>query len=431
MPKLKEGQLPKYRLHKQSGQAIVTLSGRDFLLGKHGSAASKQEYRRLTGEWLTSQQIKTPATTTAPDLTIAELVLAFWHHATIYYRLPSGEQSGELDNFRRALKPLRQMYGRTTAASFGPLALKTVREHMVGQGWCRSSVNRQTARLKHLFKWAAENELVPGSVYQALAAVAGLRSGRTKAKDAPPVQPVPVEAVEAVLPYVSRQVQAMIRLQLITGMRPAEVCAMRGCDIDTSDEMWVYRLPSHKTAHHGHERTVYLGPQARSLIEHFMRPDVQAFLFSPADAEAERLARRHEQRDTPVSCGNVPGSNRRHRRARHPQGFYTVTSYRRAIARACQSAFEMPVQLREPVTKEACVADTAERKQHRRTARAAWNAANAWHPHQLRHTAATRLRKQYGLEAAQVILGHKVLKVTELYAEKNREAAKRIMAEAG
>ena len=31
MPNLKEGQLPKYRLHKQSGQAIVTLNGRDFL----------------------------------------------------------------------------------------------------------------------------------------------------------------------------------------------------------------------------------------------------------------------------------------------------------------------------------------------------------------------------------------------------------------
>ena len=66
MPKLKEGQLPKYRLHKQSGQAIVTLGGRDFLLGKHGSAASRQEYRRLTAEWLASHQIAAPPTPTRP-----------------------------------------------------------------------------------------------------------------------------------------------------------------------------------------------------------------------------------------------------------------------------------------------------------------------------------------------------------------------------
>jgi integrase len=431
MPKLKEGQLPKYRLHKQSGQAIVTFSGRDFLLGKHGSAASRQEYRRLTAEWLASNQITASPTAGTPHLTVAELVLAFWRHATTYYRQPTGEPTGELDNFRRALKPLRQLYGRTTAASFGPLALKAVREHMISLGWCRSSVNRQTARLKHVFKWAVENELVPGSVYQGLAAVAGLRTGRTRAKDTPPVQPVSVEAVERVLPYVSRQVQAMIKLQLVTGMRPAEVCSMRGCDIDTTSQMWVYRPASHKTAHHGHERTVYLGPLARSVIEPFMRYDAQAFLFSPADAEAERLARRHEQRETPASCGNVPGSNRRHRRARPPQGFYTVTSYRRAIARACQAAFSMPISLREPVTKEALARDTAEKKRMRRAARAAWNAANVWHPHQLRHNVATRLRKDYGLEAAQVILGHKTLRVTELYAQKNVDAAKRIAAAAG
>lgn len=37
MPKLKPNQVPAYRLHKHSGQAIVTLSGKDHLLGKHGT----------------------------------------------------------------------------------------------------------------------------------------------------------------------------------------------------------------------------------------------------------------------------------------------------------------------------------------------------------------------------------------------------------
>jgi hypothetical protein len=49
-PSLKENQVPSYRLHKQSGQAIVTLNGRDILVGRHGSTASKCEYRRVTSE---------------------------------------------------------------------------------------------------------------------------------------------------------------------------------------------------------------------------------------------------------------------------------------------------------------------------------------------------------------------------------------------
>jgi hypothetical protein len=45
MPKL-TNRLPKYRLHKASGQAIVTLNGFDHYLGPHGTEESKQAYQR-------------------------------------------------------------------------------------------------------------------------------------------------------------------------------------------------------------------------------------------------------------------------------------------------------------------------------------------------------------------------------------------------
>ena len=56
MPKLKDNQVPSYRLHKQSGQAIVTLNGRDVLLGKHDTKASRDEYLRVTNEWRVSKR---------------------------------------------------------------------------------------------------------------------------------------------------------------------------------------------------------------------------------------------------------------------------------------------------------------------------------------------------------------------------------------
>jgi integrase len=46
-----------------------------------------------------------------------------------------------------------------------------------------------------------------------------------------------------------------------------------------------------------------------------------------------------------------------------------------------------------------------------------------WHPHQLRHNAATYLRREFGLEAARIILGHHSSAVTEIYAEKDEQQA--------
>ncbi len=53
-----------------------------------------------------------------------------------------------------------------------------------------------------------------------------------------------------------------------------------------------------------------------------------------------------------------------------------------------------------------------------------------WHPNQLRHSAATAIRKEFGIEAASVILGHSDIGVTQVYAESDKakaiEVARRI-----
>ncbi len=45
-----------------------------------------------------------------------------------------------------------------------------------------------------------------------------------------------------------------------------------------------------------------------------------------------------------------------------------------------------------------------------------------WHPHQLRHTAATELRKKYGVEMVRAVLGYAHLAATEIYAEVDARA---------
>jgi integrase len=301
---------------------------------------------------------------------------------------------------------------------------------MIKDDLCRTHINQQIGRIKRMFKWAVEQELVDANVWHALQAVSGLRAGKTEAREAEPVKPVAEEHVNATLPQLSPTVKAMVELQVITGMRPGEVCGMRTCDIDTTGALWAYKPAHHKTEHHGHERVIYLGPKAQAILRPLLKPDLMAYIFSPAEAEAWVRQQRHAERKTPLSHGNIPGSNVKRRPKRRPGNRFNVAAYRRAIARACDRAFPAP----EPLAKrqgETAAEWKARLTPEQRQGLRRWRDQHRWHPHQLRHTAATKLRKEYGLEAAQVILGHKTLTVTQVYAEKNVEAARKIMSAVG
>lgn len=427
MPRLKANALPSYRLHKQSGQAIVTLSGKDHLLGPHGTKASKLEYDRVVGEW---QQNGRQLPREKTDVTVKEVTAAFWQHAEKYYRRPDGRPSKELKNFRDALKPLIRLYATTPAVDFGPLSLAALMQEMVKLGWARTNINRQIGRVKQVFRWAGTSEKIPSGIYHALAAVPGLKAGRSDARESEPVKPVAEEFVYAVLPHLSRQVATMVKLQLLCGGRPSEICQMRGCDIDTTGKVWLYRPASHKTAYRGHQRTIYIGPNGQELIRPFLKRDLRAYLFRPADAEAERHAARSAARVTPMSCGNGPGDNRKDKPKRKAGECYLVESYSHAIKYACAVAFPPPAPLAK-ADDETAAAWKARLTAEQKKKLADWRKAHYFHPHQLRHTAGTRIRKEFGLEAAKVLLGHRTITMSQHYAQQDIDAAVRIVGEVG
>ena len=240
MPRLTKS-VPAYRRHKASGQAVVTLDGRDHYLGPWQSKASQVEYDRLTGEWLANGRHLPDDVERSRSL--EELLAAFWLHAEQYYVGANGRATKELDSYRQAMKPVRTLYGETLVVDFGPTALKHIRQWMVDQGYARSHINHQINRIRRIFKWGVENEVVPVAVYQALAAVSGLKRHRSAARETEPVRPVPDAYVDAVQPSVSAQVWAMIQLQRLTGMRSGEVTAMRGCNLTLTGKVWEYLQP--------------------------------------------------------------------------------------------------------------------------------------------------------------------------------------------
>jgi len=261
---MKRGRIPTYRLHRASGQAIVTLNGQDVYLGPHRSRVSRQEYDRVVGEWLARDR-RLAVDEEKETTTVNEVILRYAEFARSYY-VRDGKSTAEFSPIKQVLKVVRHLYGRTPAAQFGPLALKVCRERFLAAGQSRQKINQNMGRIRRMFKWAVENELVPPTVIQGLQAVAGLRMGRTEAKESQPVRPVPEEHIEAVLHHVAPVVSAMIRVHPLTGMRPGELVRMRGDEIDDSGTIWLYRPEKHKTAHHGHERVIHLGPRAQWIL---------------------------------------------------------------------------------------------------------------------------------------------------------------------
>jgi integrase len=424
MPRQPNTTTPKYRKHRASGQAIVTINGRDYYLGPHDTAASKREYDRLIAEWLANgrqDQLK------VAGLTILELLAAYWRFAETYYR-KDGRPTSEVSSIRDSMRFLKKLYGQTPAVEFGPLRLKAVREEMIGRGWMRTSINRRIHRIKRMFAWGVENELVPSHVYDGLRVIAGLKAGRTEAKESKPVRPVDNVLVDATIEQVGPVVGSMIELQRLTGMRSGELTSIRSRDLDTSGKIWVYKPESHKTQHHGHVREIYLGPQAQQLLKPFLSTDLEAYIFSPIAAEAQRRAKMREKRKTRVQPSQI---NRRRRKPRwKPGDRYDTQSYKRAVSRGCQRAFPLPEELRRKygeTHEDWMVRLTGKERDQVR----AWKTAHHWHPHQLRHSAATRLRKEFGIEAARVVLGHRSASVTEIYAEMDSAKAADIMSRVG
>ena len=339
MPRLSPDRNPSYRRHKASGQAIVTLNGIDCYLGDYGSKASRQNYDAAVAQWMARGRTVGPV---ASDISLAELAAAYWRHCEGYYRAPDGQPTSELHCVKAALGELIGLFGREPAAEFGPVKLLAVRDQMIGRGWSRKTINMHTDRVRRAFKWAASREMIPGSIPQCLATLAGLRAGRSAAIDRPPVAPVPDATVQQTLDFAPRVVQAMVKFQRATGCRPGEVCALRLADVDRTGPAWIYRPVHHKNTYRGQVRAIAIGLRAQAVLTPFINmADPEAFIFSPRASETERRAARTAARVTPTRQGNVVGSARKRRPKIGPGVSYTTASYRHAVHRACDRALPL------------------------------------------------------------------------------------------
>ena len=262
---------------------------------------------------------------------------------------------------RPVFSTLLSEWRRTSANDFRPRDLKRLREMLVARGNSRKYVNRQVSRLISVWRWGVEEELVDAPVVQALSAVRPLQAGRTVAYEVAPVTPVDPDLVEDTIRELHWPVNDMVRLQSLLGCRPGEVCKLKTKYIRPYHDLHVIELPDHKTAWRGKEKFILIGPRAWLIIEQHRRIRLdEQYLFSP------RLA-----------------AYRARNGFKHAGDCYRVDSYLQAVHRACDRA-----------------------------------GVDRWNVGQLRHSSATTIRQEFGIEAAQAVLGHASVTTTERYAER-------------
>ncbi|MGA2254427.1 MAG: site-specific integrase [Thermoguttaceae bacterium] len=388
---------PSYRRHKARNCAVVTINGKNNYLGPYDSPESHEKYAHLIAVWKANGQDLSALTSPSPngDITINALILRYLDFASGYY-VKNGESTGELNNIRHAAAKLKELFGRTLAKDFLPAALETIQQAMICPKLARTTINNRVSRIKRMFRWASRKGLVPPATYHGLLAVDGLKRGRTAARESKRVSTISEEVVKATLPHLNPHVRSMVQIHELAGMRSQDLCNMRTADIDMSLDVWVYRPWTHKNEHHGQVREIAIGPQAQAVLKPFLKPDAPlAYVFSPKDAVAavrEERARHRKSRRQPSQLARRPKPSPK----RAPKDQYDRRVYARAVARACKKA------------------DGAH-----------------WHPHQLRHNCATKVRHLYGVEGAMAVLGHKIGIVTEIYAERDLQKAIEIMREIG
>lgn len=378
--------VPSLRLHKASKQGYIHVAGKDIYLGVWGQPETDEAYRRIIAEHLTTGTFGA----TDPESTlVSQLCAEYLMRAKTYYVDSSGKTTNQLSIIKCTIKVVLKFYASVPIKEFKPRQLKTLQQCMIEEDIARPTINKYCGVIKHMFKWGVTEGTVPIDIYQALTCVEGLRANRSAARETEPIRPVPDDAINAIRDHVSAQVWAMIQLQLLSAARPGELVELRPCDIEVSGAVWVANLTKHKTAYKGKSRLLHFGPQAQAILKPWLLRPTDAFLFSPKEAESARNARAdshrsEKQKPTPRKTKRTLGD------------CYTVNSYRRTIARACVAA-----------------------------------KITSWHPHQLRHSAATKIRKEFGLEAAQVILGHASADITQIYAERDNRLALEIIARFG
>ena len=131
-------------------------------------------------------------------------------------------------------------------------------------------INKCCNRIRHVFKWGVQCEQVRPDVLEGLRSLSPLQAGRTDAVEREPVSPVDTETLEKTTAHLRPMIADMVTIQILTGMRPGELCRLSPSEIDRSESIWQYAPLDHKMSHKQRVRLIAIGPKAQQILSRYL-----------------------------------------------------------------------------------------------------------------------------------------------------------------
>jgi integrase len=258
--------------HKSRGLAYASWIAKGkrqwAYFGQWGTEEANERYRRFCAAWSSPNS--------HPEMArpyIAEFVEAWLDHCQANY-VKFDRQTSEYHIQRSAMSFLLSLYGSEYVQDFSLTKLEAVRNAMIKQQYVRDTINGYISRIIRAFRWGVGRKFVPPSVLHECESIQHLKAGRANVPESKKVTSAPIKLIRMVQDHFrgsasTTMLADMIELQLLTGMRPSDVCGMRWEDLDRSENVWVYRvcLEVNKTTHMEKPRIVMLGPKAQAIVK--------------------------------------------------------------------------------------------------------------------------------------------------------------------
>ena len=390
MPKLKN-QYPKNC--RDRSRAFSWYNGKRIYHGVWGSPEAKKNYDRFIAALMENPTLPLQMGASAGVL-VSELAAGFLEHIE-----SRNMDKTDVGHFKRAIGFLVEIYGGFSVNEFSPKKLKAVRNQMVKAGTLsRPVINLYVRKIRSVFSWGTEEEVVNSNVVHAIREVKALRKGEQGTFEPPPRKHVPDDVVRRTLPFLPPTVAAMVQIQRMLGARPSEVFNMRAGDIDQTrgNGLWYYVPAHHKTEQHIGEKPMPLGKPEQEILASFLEgKTVEQAIFSPAQAQAERNTERRANRKTKFTPSQKKRDATRAAKPKQYRELYDKHTYNRAITYAIAKANQQLQEGEKPIPK--------------------------WSPYALRHAAATETSRTVGKDKAKALLAHRSIRTTEIYDHSDLE----------
>ena len=430
-----------YRLHKGKNQGYVQYPRQcddrrpqETFPGEYGSPESQAAYEKSLAYFLTHgtlppwiKQSTPPPEAFEPQrggaVTVAQLCQEF------FAAQGPGYCASERAAFRVVIERLCSLHAATPVDQFRRPMLRHVRQQMVELGNSRRYIDCHVTRIRGMFDWGVDEDLVPPEI------AAGLKSlRRLKPREAPsypPVEPVADAVVAQTLPHLPTEAADLVQLLRLSAARPSELMGLKAGDIiQTRPDLWEYHPAEHKTVDHGYDRCIYFGPQAIAILQRLIdERGPRALLLVQPDWEG--LKAQHSW-----------DAGERLLKLFHEGGWKSSPSWWEYVKENSRQLVGLAPSRAQAVFRRAKLGA----KRPRSKAGKPWNrhrfaqliqrtcekhGIEHWTPYQLRHAAACQAVQHGSLAAAQRILGHKLATTTDHYLKGDPDGAARLVAQLG